>query len=152
MDVSKEEQRSVVRFLTEEGIRGTGVHQRMSQVYGEHYMLPLQRSNVAKALEGRTSFLSRWCTIWNNKTNYRWHRPAGWWTLYAEPPSCTESRSRRGWIELRKCLHHHDGKTELEQRVPHSFQPQQEAKWTTVLVICSAMPEKRMSSWHVRWL
>ena len=38
MEVSKEEQRSVVRFLTMEGVGGTVIHRRMSEVYGEHCM------------------------------------------------------------------------------------------------------------------
>ena len=37
MEVSKEEQRGV-RFLTAEGVGGTDIHRRVSQVYGEHCM------------------------------------------------------------------------------------------------------------------
>ena len=38
MEMSKEEQRGVVRFLTMEGVWGTVIHRRMSEVYGEHGM------------------------------------------------------------------------------------------------------------------
>ena len=38
MEASKEEQRGVVCFLTAEGVWGTDIHRRMSQVSGEHCM------------------------------------------------------------------------------------------------------------------
>ena len=38
MEVSKEEKRGVVRFLTAEGLGGMDIHQRMSQAYSEHCM------------------------------------------------------------------------------------------------------------------
>ncbi|KAJ4430453.1 hypothetical protein ANN_22669 [Periplaneta americana] len=38
MEASKEEQRSLVRFLTAKGVGGTDIHPRMSQVYGKHCM------------------------------------------------------------------------------------------------------------------
>ena len=38
MESSKEDQRSVDRFLTAEGVGGTDIHWRMSQEYGEHCM------------------------------------------------------------------------------------------------------------------
>ena len=38
MEASKEEQRGVVHFLTAEGVGGTDIYRRMSQVYGEQCM------------------------------------------------------------------------------------------------------------------
>ena len=62
------------------------------------------------------SVVSQWCTFCT-APHYRWHRPAGWWTRYLGPPSYSESCSRRGQIEHRKCSHLHDRKTELVQNV-----------------------------------
>jgi hypothetical protein len=38
MEAGKEDQQSVVHFLTDEGVGGREIHQCMSVVYGEHSM------------------------------------------------------------------------------------------------------------------
>ena len=52
----KKEQRGVVRFLTAEGVGGTDIHRRMSQVYGEHCMsLARVKAWHKRSREGRVS-------------------------------------------------------------------------------------------------
>ena len=56
MEVSKEEQGGVIRFLTAEGVGGTDIHHRMSQVYGEHCMsLARLKAWHKRFREGRVS-------------------------------------------------------------------------------------------------
>ena len=40
MEASKEEKRNVVKFLTAEGVGGTDINRRISQVYGDYCMSP----------------------------------------------------------------------------------------------------------------
>ena len=92
--------------------------------------------------------------VWNTTLHYRWYHPPGWWTHYPGPPSYSESGI---CLERWKCSHNHDGKTELAKCAsngcPTVFNHnRKQVEWPTVLIICSAMPGKGMSSWHEWWL
>ena len=57
MEASKEE-RAIVRILTAEGVGGTDIHRRMSQVYSEHSMsLARAKAWHKRFREGRVSLV-----------------------------------------------------------------------------------------------
>ena len=153
MEVSKEEQRGVA-FSDSGRSRGNGHPSKNFTIVRWTLHVPCKGQGVAQALQGRTGVVSQWCTVVNTTPHYWWHRPAGLLTHYPGLPSYSESRSCRGLIERRKCTHHHDGKSELAQSVcPTVFNHNRKhVKWPTLLIICSAMPGKGMSSWHEWWM
>jgi len=53
-----EEQRSVIRFLVAEGVKGSEIHERMLKVHGNNY---LNRSNVYKRVD---EFKSDCVSVW----------------------------------------------------------------------------------------
>jgi transposase len=62
METGKEEQRSVVRFLTAEGVERREIHRRMSVVYGEHSVSHLHVLAWHKRFrEGRVSLQDNAC-------------------------------------------------------------------------------------------
>ena len=54
MEPSKEEKRDVVKFLTAEGVGGTDIQRKMSQLYDEHCMsLAMVKAWYKRFREGR---------------------------------------------------------------------------------------------------
>ena len=112
--------------------------------------VPCKGQGASQMLQGRMSVISWWCTVWNSTLHYRWHRPAGWWTCYPGPLSSSESHSHQGWIERRRCSHHHDGKIELVQNVRPMSAPQSSTTTGSMLngpLYCSSAAQCQGREW-----